>query len=152
MTTQIIITLCVLLLIAYVFDISASKTKIPSVVLLLLLGYAVQHLAIFFDISLPDMDPVLPVLGTIGLILIVLEGSLELELNRDQFTFVKKTFISAAAPLFILSFLLAFVVQYMDTSTFKTAFTNAIPLAIKRSASANPSAHNLSQSNKDFVI
>ena len=152
MTTQIIITLCVLLLIAYVFDISASKTKIPSVVLLLLLGYAVQHLAIFFDISLPDMDPVLPILGTIGLILIVLEGSLELELNRDQFTFVKKTFISAAAPLFILSFLLAFLVQYLDTSTFKTAFTNAIPLAIISSAIAIPSAHNLSQSNKEFVI
>ena len=152
MTTQIIITLCVLLLIAYVFDISASKTKIPSVVLLLLLGYAVQHLAIFFDFSLPDMGPVLPVLGTIGLILIVLEGSLELELNRDQFTFVKKTFISAAAPLFILSFLLAFIVQYLDSSTFKTAFTNAIPLAIISSAIAIPSAHNLSQSNKEFII
>ena len=152
MTTQIIITLCVLLLIAYFFDISSSKTNIPLLVFILLLGYAVQHLAIFFDISLTDMDPVLPVLGTIGLILIVLEGSLELELNRDQFTFVKKTFISAAAPLFILSFLLAFVVQYMDTSTFKTAFTNAIPLAIISSAIAIPSAHNLSQSNKEFVI
>lgn len=152
MTTQIIITLCALLLIAYVFDISASKTRIPSVVLLLLLGYAVQHFAILFDLNLPDLGPVLPILGTIGLILIVLEGSLELELNKDQITFVKKTFISAAAPVLILSFLLALVVQYLDTSTFKTAFTNAIPLAIISSAIAIPSAQNLSQSNKEFVI
>jgi hypothetical protein len=41
MTVQLIITLSVLLLFAYIFDISAAKTKIPSVVLLHLLGWGV---------------------------------------------------------------------------------------------------------------
>jgi hypothetical protein len=39
---------------------------------------------LLFDINLPDLTATLPVLGTIGLILIVLEGSLELELNRSK--------------------------------------------------------------------
>lgn len=76
---EIIITFCVLLLIAYVFDLTASKTKVPSVILLLLLGWAVKQITVGLTIQLPDFSPVLPLLGTVGLILIVLEGSLELE-------------------------------------------------------------------------
>ncbi|MCC7452710.1 MAG: sodium:proton antiporter, partial [Crocinitomix sp.] len=71
MTVSIIITLSVLLILAYVFDISASKTKIPSVILLLLLGFGVKLLSSSFGIEIPDLNPILPVLGTIGLILIV---------------------------------------------------------------------------------
>jgi hypothetical protein len=41
-----------------------------------------------FDINLPDLAT-LPVLGTIGLILIVLEGSLELELNKSKVGLIK---------------------------------------------------------------
>jgi hypothetical protein len=36
MTTTIIIVLCVLVLAAYLFDLTSAKTKIPSVILLLL--------------------------------------------------------------------------------------------------------------------
>jgi hypothetical protein len=66
----------------YLFDLTA-RTKIPSVILLLLLGWMVRD-NLLFDINLPDLTATLPVLGTIGLILIVLEGSLELELNRSK--------------------------------------------------------------------
>ncbi|MFZ9956948.1 MAG: sodium:proton antiporter, partial [Flavobacteriales bacterium] len=81
MTTTIIITICVLLLLAYVFDISSALTKIPSVILLLLLGWLVKQTVDLLNINIPNLNPLLPILGTIGLILIVLEGSLELELN-----------------------------------------------------------------------
>ena len=62
MTTTIII-ICVLLLFAYVFDISASKTKIPSVILLLTLGYVAKLFANFFDVDIPNLDNTLPILG-----------------------------------------------------------------------------------------
>ncbi|MFN8318849.1 MAG: cation:proton antiporter [Saprospiraceae bacterium] len=152
MTSQVIITLCVLLLIAYIFDISASKTRVPSVVMLLLLGYVLQHLAVMFEVILPDMEGVLPVLGTLGLVLIVLEGSLELELNSSQFSFVRKTLISAAIPFFILSFLLAFVLVWLDGIPLKSAFTNVVPLAIISSAIAIPSAQSLDQKSREFII
>ena len=79
MSTAIIITLCSLLLLAYLFDVSAPKTKIPTVILLLLLGWGVKNTSIILNIDIPNLEPILPILGTIGLILIVLEGSLELE-------------------------------------------------------------------------
>ena len=152
MTTTIIITFCVLLLIAYVFDLTSSKTKIPSVILLLLLGWAVRQLTALLDIHLPDFSPILPVLGTVGLILIVLEGSLELELNKSKFGQIKKSFLGALIPLIALAFLLAFAFRYFGHFGLKDSLTNAIPFCVISSAIAIPSVRNLSSHNKEFVI
>ena len=84
MTTAIIITICAMLLLAYVFDITSPHTKVPSVILLLLLGWLVKQLSVMFEIPVAGLDPLLPILGSVGLILIVLEGALELELNAAK--------------------------------------------------------------------
>ena len=152
MTTTIIITFCVLLLIAYVFDLTSSKTKIPSVILLLLLGWAVKQITLLLDIHLPDFSPILPVLGTVGLILIVLEGSLELELNKSKFGLISKSFFGALVPMIALAFLLAFAFRYFGHFGLKDSLTNAIPFCVISSAIAIPSVRNLSSHNKEFVI
>lgn len=152
MTTTIIITFCVLLLIAYVFDLTSSKTKIPSVILLLLLGWSVRQLTVLLDFHLPDFSPILPVLGTVGLILIVLEGSLELELNKSKFGLIRKSFLGALVPLIALAFLLAFAFQYFGHFELKDSLTNAIPFCVISSAIAIPSVRNLSSHSKEFVI
>lgn len=151
MTSALIITVCVLLLLAYVFDISASKTKIPSVILLLLLGWLVKHTVLYLDVLVPDLTSILPILGTVGLILIVLEGSLELEVNKSKLLFIGKSSILALSPMLILSFCLAFVFQYLENTSLKTGLINAIPFAIISSAIAIPSAQNLIRKNKEFV-
>ena len=152
MTTTVIITFCILLLLAYVFDLTASKTKIPSVILLLLLGWLVKQLTILLDVQLPDFSPILPVLGTVGLILIVLEGSLELELNKSKVGLIKKSFIGAFAPMLALAFLLAFAFRYFGHFGLKDSLTNALPFCVISSAIAIPSVRNLSSHNKEFVI
>lgn len=152
MTTTIIITFCVLLLIAYVFDLTSSKTKIPSVILLLLLGWAVRQITVLLNIHLPDFSPILPVLGTVGLILIVLEGSLELELNKSKFGLIRKSFLGALVPMIALAFLLAFAFRYFGHFGLKDSLTNAIPFCVISSAIAIPSVRNLSSHNKEFVI
>jgi cell volume regulation protein A len=152
MTVTIIITFCVLLLIAYVFDLTSSKTKVPSVILLLLLGWSVRQITQWTDVQLPDFSPILPVFGTIGLILIVLEGSLELELNQSKFGLIRKSFFGALIPMLALAFLLAFAFQQFGNSSFKDSLTNAIPFCVISSAIAIPSVRNLSSNNKEFVI
>jgi hypothetical protein len=135
-----------------VFDLTSSKTKIPSVILLLLLGWAVRQLTARFDIHLPDLYPVLSVLGTVGLILIVLEGSLELELNKSKFGLIKKSFIGALLPIIAISFLLAFAFMYFGNFGLRDSLINAIPFCVISSAVAIPSVRNLSPYNKEFVI
>jgi potassium/hydrogen antiporter len=152
MTITIIITFCVLLLIAYIFDLTSSKTKVPSVILLLLLGWSVRQLTIWLEIQLPDFSSVLPVLGTIGLILIVLEGSLELELNKSKLALIKRSLFGALIPIIALAFLLAFAFSYFGQFGLKDSLTNAIPFCVISSAIAIPSVRNLSSKNKEFVI
>lgn len=146
-----IIAICVLLVLAYAFDVSSSKTKIPSVVLLLGLGWTVKQIAQFIEIPIPDLTPILPILGTVGLILIVLEGSLELELNKSKFILVGKTSVMALLPMLILSFSLGYALYYFGDIDFKIGLGNAIPLAIVSSAIAIPSVQNLSPFKREFV-
>ncbi|RNI31083.1 cation:proton antiporter [Rufibacter latericius] len=152
MTSGIIITLCTLLLVAYLFDLTSAKTKVPSVILLLAMGWVVRQGSGFFEVQVPNLSPLLPILGTVGLILIVLEGSLELEIDRTKFPLVKKTFIVALFPMLALAFLLAFLFQYSGQPSFKDNLLNALPLCVISSAIAIPSVKNFSGFNKEFVI
>ena len=119
MTTAIIITVCTLILLAYIFDITSSKTKVPSVILLLLMGWLVKQISLSVGLSIPNLSPILPILGTIGLILIVLEGSLELELNASKFTLIKKSFAVALFPMLLLAFGIAGAFHYWDGTNYK---------------------------------
>ncbi|HNK27653.1 MAG TPA: cation:proton antiporter, partial [Ferruginibacter sp.] len=148
----IIITLCILLLIAYVFDLTSSKTRIPSVILLLLLGWIVRQLSTVLHIRIPDLSGLLPLFGTVGLILIVLEGSLELELNRSKIGVIKKASIAALLPMLALAVLLAYAFQYFQEGlSFRNALTNAVPLCVISSSIAIPSVKYLSSYNREFI-
>lgn len=152
MTIAIIITICTLLILAYIFDLTASKTKVPSVIFLLLLGFAVQNLSSFFKIEIPDLTSLLPILGTVGLILIVLEGSLELEFNKSKAPLIKTSFFASLFPMVALALVLSFLFQYFGQISFKESLINAIPLCIISSAIAIPSVKSLSSYNKEFII
>ncbi|WP_312819067.1 cation:proton antiporter [Kaistella carnis] len=103
MAELFIIGICVVLLISYLFDITTKFTKIPSVILLLAVGWLLNQVGGLFNIIVPNLNVILPILGTVGLILIVLEGSLELELNRSTKDVVKKSAVIALVPLVIIA-------------------------------------------------
>ncbi|MGE0566793.1 MAG: cation:proton antiporter [Bacteroidia bacterium] len=147
----VLITICSLLLIAYIFDLTAAFTKVPSVILLLLLGFGVKELVHFIGIPIPNLEPVLPILGTIGLILIVLEGSLELELNKSKLKLINKSFFIAIIPLFTIPFLLAYLLNHYYGYSFRSSLVNMVPLFIISSAIAIPSARHLSKKLREFV-
>ncbi len=152
MTTGIIIAVCGLLLFAYIFDLTASRTRIPSVILLLILGWGVRQITQVIEVPIPDLGRLLPFLGTLGLILIVLDGTLELELNKSKKTLIIKSVTAALLPIFALTFILAFSFQYfLPDLSFKDALTNAIPFCVISSSIAIPSAKHLSKANREFI-
>jgi Kef-type K+ transport system membrane component KefB len=152
MSVTITIIICALLLLAYVFDLTSGKTKIPSVVLLLLLGWIVRQAAIFLDISLPDFTTALPVLGTIGLILIVLEGSLELDLDRSKLGVVRKSLLGSLVPMLALVAGLAWMLHFMNYGSWQMCLLNAVPLGVISSSIAIPSVKNIARSGREFII
>ncbi len=152
MTTTIIITLCILILISYAFDLSSKHTKIPSVILLLILGWGVHEVFEIFGIALPELKPLLPILGTVGLILIVLEAGLELELRKDKKSIVIKSALSAFIPLVLLMLIFGSAFSSISGHRLMDGFLNAVPLCIISSAVAIPSVQNMSRDKKEFVI
>ena len=152
MSAHIIITICILLLIAYIFDLTSSKTRIPSVILLLFLGWGVKQITLLLGIRLPDLNPVLPALGSVGLVLIVLEGSLELDLQRSKVSVITKSLFGALLPMIIVAFGVALLFHLTGGFPFRTALLNSVPFSIISSAIAIPSVRALDSSLKEFVV
>ena len=152
MSNAIIISLCLLLLISYMFDISSPKTKIPSVILLLIVGWAVRQAADFFGISIPNLSPILPIIGTVGLILIVFEGALDLELNRSKKKLIISSISMSLIPMLVLSIGIGLAFDAIFGVEFRQGLLNAVPFAVISSAIAISSAKNLLPKDREFVI
>lgn len=152
MNTAVIITVLSLLILSYIFDLSSTYTKIPSVILLLISGWLVKTATRFLGFEIPNLNEILPVLGTIGLILIVLEGSLELELNKTKLPLILKTIGVSILPMILFSVGLAYTFWYFGGIPISQGLVNAIPFGIISSAIAIPSVKHLSPSLKEFII
>lgn len=152
MTTAFLIIICSLVIVAYLFDISAAKTKIPSVILLLALGGLLKYTTILLDVQVPDLQQLLPLLGTVGLILIVLEGSLELELSSARIGLVKRSVLSAFVPMLVLAVILAAYVYFYTQGEIKNILVNVLPLCVISSAIAIPTVKNLSAEKREFIV
>jgi len=151
MAELFIIGICVVLLISYLFDITTQFTKVPSVIFLLATGWILNQISGLFNIIVPNLNVILPILGTVGLILIVLEGSLELELNRSTKDVVKKSVLIALIPLVIIAIGFSLYLNYEWGISFKQSLINIIPFCIISSSIAIPSAINLTKEKRQFI-
>jgi len=140
------------MLIAYLFDLSTAKTKIPSVILLLLLGWAMQQGCYLLGVETPDFASLLPVIGNIGLLLIVLEGSLELEFDRSKIPLVKKSFYSSIIPIILLTLILTALFSYYGNNDWRASLLSSIPLCVISSAIAIPTVRYFDKSSREFVV
>ena len=140
------------MLISYVFDVSSPKTKIPSVILLLIVGWAVRQASDFFGIGIPNLSPILPIIGTVGLILIVFEGALDLELNRSKKGFILSSLLMSLVPMLVLSIIVGLAFDAMWGVGLRRGLLNAVPFAVISSTIAISSAKNLLPKDREFVI
>ena len=154
MNTLIILFVFPLLIIfSYLFDAFSRKTKFPSVILLMFTGIIVRIIisANGYD-EIGFLDNLIPVLGTIGLILIVLEGALELEIKKEKLPIILKGFFAALVILIVNITALKWMFTNIFEMNTQLAILSAIPLAIISSAVAIPSAAGLLDKDREFVV
>ncbi len=151
MTYYILIGFCLMVLLAYFFDITSKHTKIPSVLMLVITGLALHYISEYFDLHIPYMNRILPVMGTLGLILIVLEASLDLMLIKEKSALIIHSLSSAILLFLIFTGLLTYVAVYYFDYDIKMFLINIIPISVISSAVAIPSAVGLLQNDRDFV-
>ena len=152
-TGSILILLPLLIIFSYLFDLIAKKTKFPSVILLMITGIIARTIANSYGFdNTVLLNSLIPVLGTIGLVLIVLEGALELDIRKEKLGLIVSGFFAA----FIVLTLNIILLKVFFTTILKIpndpATLYAIPLSIISSAVVIPSASGLLTKDKEFVI
>ena len=152
-TLSILFALPLIVIFSYLFDTIARKTKFPAVILLMFTGILIRTVTAASGYNdFEFLENLIPVLGTIGLILIVLEGAFELEISFEKLPLILKGFLAAffilIANIWLLQWLFGFLFQ-METNE---AVLYAIPLSIISSAVAIPSASSLLNQEREFVI
>lgn len=151
-TYTTLIILSGLVIFSYLFDLVASKTKLPSVLLLLLLGIGLRILVDNLHLETFNFLTILPTLGTVGLILIVFEGSLELKYERQKNKLIKGAFLSALFILLVTVSVITFIIYQISERSIYICVINAIPFSVISSAIAIPSAAALSKQGKEYII
>lgn len=151
-TLSILLVLPLLIIFSYLFDTFARKTKFPAVILLMITGILIRTACNVYGYTDFDfLENLIPVLGTIGLILIVLEGAVELEINREKLPLILKGFLAALFILIANIWILQWVFGVLFQMEHNEAVLYAIPLSIISSAVAIPSAAGLISKEKEFV-
>lgn len=152
-TLTILIVLPLLIIFSYLFDIISRKTKFPAVILLMFTGIIIRTGTTLYGFTeFGFLENLIPVLGTVGLILIVLEGALELDIKRDKLPVILKGFF-AAGIILVLNVLGVYLLFYHFLGIgHQAAVIFAIPLSIISSAVAIPSSASLFERDKEFVV
>ncbi len=152
MAYMLIISASLIVVLSYLFSVFSKKTAIPSVILLIGLGFSVKKV---FSIGISDVDWIFPleILGIVGLMLIVLEGALDLKLSKERWPIIWKSGLIAILSLFINVFIFTYGIQMIiGNLDFLTAFIYAIPLSIISSAIVIPSVDGLDEERREFLI
>ncbi len=148
-----IIAASIIVLLSFLFGMVAKKTNIPAVLMLIALGVGVQYLLEYAGIENVNFFPILEILGIVGLIMIVLEAALELELKKEKAGLIGKSLIVALLGLVGSVVSAAAIIYYMvDDMTWWQSMLYATPLSILSSAIIIPSVGNLAQHKKEFHI
>jgi len=148
----LVIGAAVIIIFSYLFNIVAQKTNIPSVILLIISGFAAKSI---LGIEFNEDEWFLPleVLGIVGLIFIVLEAALDLELKKENMRLIWQSSLVAGLSLFFNTFFLAYGIKYfIGNLDMLTAVIYAIPLSITSSAIVIPSVSGLTKDKREFLI
>ena len=152
MTYHLLVLVSVLVVVAFLYELAARRWRIPSTLLLLATGVALR------TALPPAMFPQLPlehllgISGSLGLILIVLEAGLDLDIVREKWRVIVSAFLSALGILVVSTLVVVAVLNpFLDTGLRETLLY-ALPLAVVSSAIVLPSVVRCEPRAKEFLV
>ncbi len=147
-----IILASLLIVFSYIFTQISKWTKIPSVIFLIGTGVAAQYAVKSMGMTVPNLSQHLGLLGIVGLMMIVLEGALDIKIHRNKLRTILAALATSIIILGVTNSLIACILYFTQSVEFMTAFLYAIPLSVVSSAIVIPSVHTLIPAKKEFMI
>lgn len=145
----IIILVCLVIISSFFFTVLSKKSGIPSVLMLLVLGMLISLGFDIFEVKFINVQPFVEIFGIVGLIMIVLEAALDLELKHSKRKLITRAFLISVLQLLLTAGFLGLILRIWVCEDWFTALLYAIPLSIMSSAIIIPSVSNLSPEAKE---
>lgn len=149
---HILIALCIITIVSYLFNIISERLKVPSVILLIGCGVLLQSVSEYYGQRIFIPRTILELLGVIGLIMIVLEGALDLKITKEKKTLITKSFVAAGAVLLITTIAIADILHIFLDIRFIKALPYAVAMGVISSSIAIPSVDKFDIDKKEFII
>mgnify|MGYP006267539793 CR=1 FL=1 len=146
---RLILAFSGIIALSFVANLIAKRTNVPAVLMLMLLGFIIAQ---FTNIDQATLLPYLEVLGTIGVILIVLEASLDLHLEETKMSLIGRATLMALFGLLACTGLIAGVLRLALGMDWTLSMIYATPMAVLSSAIVIPSVGSLKADSKEFLI
>lgn len=147
-TYLFLIVFCLILIGSFFFNYIQKRLHISAVILLLLSGVVLQLALPTF--SMPDAY--LKIFGTLGLLIIVLEAVVDLEVHGHNYKMFLMALGVSIVIVVLTSALIASGFMLAYNLSLHSAIIYAIPLSIVSSAIVIPSLSNLEGVAKEFLI
>lgn len=139
-------------ILSYFFNVVSNKTRIPSVLLLMGSGMLFAFFEKSTIVSAQTINKLVEVLGIMGLIMIILEASLDLHITKDKKVMIIKAFLSGLIIFLVSSFSIAYLLNYWLNVPFVECLIYATPLSIVSSSILIPSLGQLTDAKKEFLV
>ena len=148
----IVILLSAVVILSYLFTLITRATRIPSVLLLMGTGIGIKYGLARYGFMEQDVSVLVKTLGITGLIMIVLEAALDLEISKEKIKLIRSSFFSALFISLLSAFGIGGLICYWLQEPFDKAFLYAIPMSIISSAIVIPSTEHLPAFKKEFIV
>ena len=116
------------------------------------LGIVINYFLRFSGVVKPNLLPILEVLGVVGLILIVLEAALDLQLLKEKIGLITKSFLVALLGLGGTAYFSALTLNFLMGVEVLSGLLYTIPLSVLSSAIILPSIDDLDDDKREFMI
>ncbi len=152
MTYPTILSSSLFLLIVFGVERICRRWGVPSVIVLVTSGLIARPVLDSIGVQLNWAGLLVPIVGTIGLVLIVLEGALDIELRRERVRLIGATLFLATAGFVICVLVFATLAHLVLDLSLVQAVLLAAPFAVISSAVAIPSTTFLPRQGREFVV
>jgi hypothetical protein len=149
----LIMSIAGMFILSFFFNIVAKKTNFPSVLLLIGLGMGLKALLDSNGLSKDlSMDTLLEVFANIGLVMIILEASLNVRLEKEKSKLILQSLLISVVGLGVtVSGLTVFFLYIFPSSDVYTAICYSIPFGLLSNSIMFPSVGGLTGKKKEFM-
>ena len=140
------------LLAAFAVERFERRSGVPSVIVMIAFGLLAQPLLRSMGVVTTELKTMVPIAGAIGLVLIVLEGALDIELRRERIKLAARASAVAVAAFILCAAAFVLIATHALHLGYVQAAILATPFAVISSAVAIPGSQSLEQHAREFVV